>query len=305
MAEPRTWPALIIAAPDTGSPTEIADRVMLALDDWRVAAIEDLAELPLPPGGLWDPTYPPVPDPPPAPVRWRVFFEDQAERDAARAALARLIPELTLTADNVADEDWAARSQRALTAVHAGDVIVAPPWDVPVAPPDKTLVVIRPSMGFGTGHHATTRLCLKAISRIDLRDRAVLDIGTGSGVLAMAAALRGARSAHGVDVDADAIASACDSAVLNTFERAPSFEVADFRAKDGLSGDIVIANLTGGMLVSAAAKLRALVAPRGTLIVSGFDTSEEDAVRAALGPASRERREVEETWVCLVLELEG
>ena len=62
------------------------------------------------------------------------------------------------------DEDWAARSQQSLTAVHAGAFIVAPPWDLPADPGDATVIVIEPSMGFGTGHHATTRMCLRLLS---------------------------------------------------------------------------------------------------------------------------------------------
>ena len=100
------------------------------------------------------------------------------------------------------DDDWAARSQQSLTAVRAGSFIVAPPWDLPDSPPaDVTVIVIEPSMGFGTGHHATTRLCLRLLSDIDVSDLDVLDLGTGSGVLSMAAALRGARRVVGIDVD--------------------------------------------------------------------------------------------------------
>lgn len=299
MADARTWPALTIAAPDTASRTDIADHLMLLLDDWQVAAIEDLAVLPLPPGGLWDPTYPPVPEPPPSPARWRVFFESAADRDAARLAIARDLPDVELSSIDVPDEDWAARSQRTLTAVRAGDFIVAPPWDLP-ADRGAEVIVIEPSMGFGTGHHATTRLCLIALSSIDVHGKRVLDVGTGSGVLAIAAARRGARSSVGVDVDPDAIGSAVTSAALNTVRSALSFEVADFRSRTDLVGDLVIANLTGGMLTMAARHVRALVAPGGTLVVSGFDVGEEPGVRAALGIDAAARRYEEEGWVCVV-----
>ena len=75
-----SWPALVLHAFDLGDPPDADDAVGALLDDYTPAAIEDLAERPLPPGGLWDPTYPPIPDPPPTPLRWRVFFQTDHDR---------------------------------------------------------------------------------------------------------------------------------------------------------------------------------------------------------------------------------
>ena len=199
------------------------------LTDFDPVAIHDLAERPLPPGGLWDPTYPPIPDPPPTPLHWNVCFSDAGERDRAADAIRHLVPGVAIEAVDLPDEDWAARSQQSLTAVRAGRYIIAPPWDLPQEPVDATVIVIEPSMGFGTGHHATTRMCLRLLGEIDVSDQTVLDLGTGSGVLSMAAALGGARRVVGIDVDADAIGSAEASARLNTLPDTIAFRVADFR----------------------------------------------------------------------------
>lgn len=287
---------------DAVLPSHEEDALAAFLDDFAPVAIQDLTTLPLPPGGLWDPTFPPPPEPPPAPLQWRVFFATAAERDSAATALRHAFTTLTVETEDVSDEDWAARSQRELTAVRAGRFIVAPPWDVP-ASPDATVIIIEPSRGFGTGHHASTRLCLRALSEVDVDGRRVLDLGTGSGVLAMAAFVSGARDVVAVDIDQDAIDSARESARLNARVGTIYWFTGDFRERgwDALSGgpfDIVLANLTGGMLISSAARIRELVARDGVLICSGFDENEEPAVKAALALAERARY-TEDTWVGL------
>ena len=197
------------------------------------AAIEDLRSLPLPPDGLWDPADP-LPPEPPEPLHWRAFFETPGARDEAAAAIQRQFPDLETAVEDVPDENWAARSQRELHAIRAGSFIVAPPWDRPVnVPADVTTIVIEPSRGFGTGHHASTRLCLRALSELEVTGRRVLDLGTGSGVLAMAAALTGARAVLAVDADPDAIESARASASLNALPVPVDFAVSDFRESAG------------------------------------------------------------------------
>lgn len=294
----KAWPALEIRA---GAFDDANESIAAAiLDDYSPAAIEDLAQVPLPADGLWDPTFPPIPEPPPAPIHWRVFFHNDADRQSAASAVASAFPNLTLTQVDIEDEDWAARSQRELTAVRAGNFLVAPPWDLPtLVDADVTVVVIEPSMGFGTGHHQTTRLCLRLMSKLEFKDRDVLDLGTGSGVLGMAAALRGARSVRAVDVDADAIASAEASARLNPPMRNLRFQIADFRTMQLEDADVVVANLTGGMLTSAARSIEALVRPGGQLIVSGFDRAEADGVRAAFAACDEVERLSEDDWIAL------
>lgn len=294
----RVWPGLILRANVVDQCEELVSGV---LTDFNPVAIHDLAERPLPPGGLWDPTYPPIPDPPPTPLHWQVCFSDAGERERAADAIRSLVPHLTIETIDLPDEDWAARSQRSLTAVRAGRFIIAPPWDLPQEPVDATVIVIEPSMGFGTGHHATTRMCLRLLSEIDVSDLTVLDLGTGSGVLSMAAALSGARQVIGIDMDQDAIDSAESSAQLNTLPDTIAFEVLDFRSKPLQAADLVLANLTGGMLTSSAPAIASLVRPQGQLIVSGFDHSEVDAVVRAFGSLNEIERLTEDGWIALKL----
>lgn len=294
----RTWPALLLSASVVDDTEDVISAV---LADFSPVAIHDLAERPLPPGGLWDPTYPPIPDPPPTPLHWNVCFNDVDERAQAADAIRAALPDLSIEPVDLPDEDWAARSQAALTMVHAGRFIIAPPWDMPADDVDATVIVIEPSMGFGTGHHATTRMCMRLLSDLDVSDLTVLDLGTGSGVLTMAAALSGARRVIGIDVDVDAIQSAETSARLNTLPDTIEFQVSDFRSAPPAPADLVLANLTGGMLTSSGSQIATLVKPGGQMVLSGFDHTEVDGVLAAFPGFAEIQRLTEDTWIALHL----
>jgi ribosomal protein L11 methyltransferase len=156
-------------------------------------------------------------------------------------------------------------------------------------------------MGFGTGHHATTRLCLAALQTIDLRDQVVLDVGTGSGVLAMAAERLGAARATGIDHDADAIQSARENLELNREVRSVDFDLADVNAARLPAADVVTANLTGALLVRSSSAVLAAVRPGGTLILSGLLSHERDEVCAAFFPAAVVWEREEDGWVGLAM----
>jgi ribosomal protein L11 methyltransferase len=238
---------------------------------------------------------------------WRVFFISAIERDRAFAALRTEFPDITFQSIDVPDENWAARSQASLRAVRVGRIVVAPPWDVTAGPRGRTrpteedlVIIIEPSMGFGTGHHATTRLCLAALQHLDLKERSVLDVGTGSGVLAIAASLLGSNDVTGIDDDGDAIASARTNVELNA-RIDVTLVVGDLRSTRFPPADIVVANLTGGLLVSAATILQALTTHGGRLVLSGLMTTEEQDVLSVFAGWIVEHRGVEDEWVSLTL----
>ena len=240
-------------------------------------------------------------------VRRRIHFFSPVDRDDASRALQRHFGAagVTAAAVEVPDDDWAARSQARLTAIRIGDIVVAPPWDVPAAPGDAALVVIRPSLGFGTGHHASTRLCLRALQAVPLANRDVLDVGTGSGVLAIAAARRGAASVVALDTDRDAVATALDNVELNGVSGRVRVRCGDFRRTALQPAAIVAANLNATLAVRQAAVLVGLVTD-GFLVLGGITAPEEAAVRGALGSAATfVARHAEEEWVALTLAVRG
>jgi ribosomal protein L11 methyltransferase len=167
-------------------------------------------------------------------------------------------------------------------------------------------IVILPSMGFGTGHHVTTRLCLAALQTIDLAGRTVLDVGTGSGVLAIAAELLGAARGVGIDVDPDAIQSARENLELNPGARQVTFETVDLAARALPPADIVTANLTGALLVRSALVLLAAVRPGGTLILSGIQSHERGEVLEAFADDTEVSWErTEDGWVGIAVKKRG
>ena len=221
----------------------------------------------------------------------RIFFTTATARDAARTALAAA--HYRAEPVDVDDEDWARRSQENLGPVTVGSITVGPPVEdvaeVPrpapaqAGPGSRATIVIRASMGFGTGHHATTRLCLLGLQTLDLTARFVLDVGTGSGVLALAAVKLGAARALGIDHDPDAIQAAYENLGLN--QDVKTVEFGRRLLAGGLPMDIVTANLTGTVLVRRAALLLELLRPTGTLIVSGLLEEERDEVVRAFADA--------------------
>lgn len=275
----RTWPALTT---DWSDP-DLADLIQAALVDFPVVAIDD---------SLAD--------------HATVYFDSPQARDAALASLRHQFPDVSMDSLDVQDEDWAARSQANLRAVRVGRLVVRPPWDpatdVIATVTDPIVLTIEPSMGFGTGHHATTQLCLAALQDIDVRGQRVLDVGTGSGILAITAAALGATTVAAIDDDPDAVEAARENVAINAGASRIEVTVADLRTLGRREYDVVVANLTGALLAATAGTLESLLAPDGgRLILSGFLEAEIDAVLAAFRLGGHARLARLDGWVCAVL----
>jgi ribosomal protein L11 methyltransferase len=249
-----------------------------------------------------------------APRVWTAHFADDVSRAAARSALAALTDSgIRVEAADVEDEDWARRTQADLPAVRIGRFVIAPPWDLPsrespVASLDPSVasseivIEIEPSRGFGTGHHQSTRLCLVLLQARDLAGRTAIDVGTGSGVLAIAAAKLGAAYVSAIDVDPDAIENARENIERNGAGNVVEAHVRDLTEAALAPADVVTANLTGTLLARHAADLGTLVKPGGASIVAGFTSNEREMVAAAFasGFAVSETAE-EDGWWAFVL----
>jgi len=259
------FPAIDLLFTDFHSPggpdDTLQDRIHAALDEFAPLAIQE-AE---------------------TGARWRVFFKTGGLRDRAADAVRAALPAqlVDVASVDVPDDDWARRSQQNLKAIRAGRLVIAPPWDVPKSAGDP-VIIIEPSTGFGTGHHATTRLCLEALQRLELRGARVIDVGTGSGVLALAAWKLGAADVVAIDNDPDALENARANFATNGAGPAIDVVLDTLESLRIERADVVLANLTGAALLRYNVELTSLVREEGYLVVSGFAPDEAHVVRTAL-----------------------
>lgn len=189
------------------------------------------------------------------------------------------------------ERDWQAEWKRGLTPVVAGHFTIVPSWlKGAVAPPQQALL-IDPGMAFGTGHHATTRMAVEAISALDLRGKRVLDVGSGSGILALAALLRGAQDVLGLDIDPVTIPAAYENAALNGLtidgERvlgpAGELRFMEGSLEDGAGDyDLLTANLYAELHDALAGGYFEALREGGLLVLTGILRERAEVVRRAL-----------------------
>lgn len=168
------------------------------------------------------------------------------------------------------DGDWLNEWKKYYKPIHAGGFTVVPVWQEYKGKPTETIVKIDPSMAFGTGEHESTKLCLILLSELDISGKQVIDVGTGSGILGIAAAKRGASGVYMCDIDSLSIKSAKDNARLNDVSENVTIEEGDLMSKTDLVADIVLANLTADILIRLADGIPSHLKTDGYLICSGI-----------------------------------
>jgi len=210
-----------------------------------------------------------------------------------------------LTTRVVHEADWAEAWKAHFPVLRVGRrIVIKPTWRRHRPGPDEVVVALDPGMAFGTGLHPTTRLCLAALERVADRGLVTgaraLDVGCGSGILAIAAARLGAASVLGVDTDPIAVEATAANAARNRLTQRIAAREGSLPTGEP-PFDVVLANLIAGVLVALARELAAEVAPGGTLVASGIYVDRETEVREAFGAVGLEvgDRSAEGDWVAL------
>ena len=222
----------------------------------------------------------------------QIFVPDPADAPRAAEALVsagRIVGlELAPATGSIPDEDWKFSYRKHFKVeVISPRLVVRPPWEAVAPAPGQKVLTLDPGIAFGTGQHPTTRACLDAIDALAVEDagRTFLDVGCGSGILAIAAALEGFRDVRGFDNDPDAVRNANENAAANGL--GALFFEGDLSAPDVTApADVVAANVLAPVLVRFAREVGALVNPGGRLILSGILDEQYAEVRdayAALG----------------------
>ena len=213
--------------------------------------------------------------------------------------------EYTLNTEGVEQEDWQNAWKQYYHAMDIGRrLAIVPGWEE--YDTDRTVITMDPGMAFGTGTHETTSLCLETLDELVQGGERVLDIGTGSGILAIAALKLGAKEAEGVDIDPMCVRTAGENAQRNGVAERFTVLVGDLSDKASGVYDIITANIVAAAILSLAPAVPALMAPGAKFIASGIIDERRDEVLNGLKAAGLRPVQVKEKrgWVCIICEKE-
>jgi ribosomal protein L11 methyltransferase len=228
----------------------------------------------------------------------------QRQIEEALWHLARIWPIEGPTVRDVKEEDWANAWKVHFHAHRIGErIVIKPTWREFEAGPDDLVISLDPGMAFGTGLHPTTQLCLRALERIVKPGHRVLDVGTGSGILALAAARLSASAVYAVDLDGVAIEAAWSNVDANGLRDVIHVRHGDAaELPEAGTFDVVVANIIARVIAASASSLARQLHPGGTLVASGVLLERRDDVAVALEAADLAvvQTDVDGDWCAII-----
>lgn len=266
------------------------------------------------PEGMWDMLDEHILDAMPEDVLVKAYFEEGASTPETlafvRARLSELahmdlgfdLGSLEFTRETVHEQDWAENWKRYYKPFRAGErIVVKPSWE-PYEPfPEDLVIEMDPGMAFGTGTHETTYMCLQMLERYVRPGSACIDVGTGTGILAIAAAKLGARDVLAIDLDEQAVAVAKENIQKNGMEQVVHAQAGDLLKDSVGKADVIVANIIADVICALCGPAKAHICPGGAFICSGIIREREEDVLRALRHAgyAMDCRIARGEWVCL------
>ena len=286
--------------------TEGADRVSSVLMDAGASGtqIEDRADIPDPsqPHGIWEIIDPKLLESMPSDVLVHAWFEESPSLpglvDTIRARLTALKSDpsvghafgsLLLDTRTVNDQAWTDIWKKYFKPFHASDrLVIKPTWEDFTPAPGDIIIEIDPGMAFGSGTHETTSMCLSLLEEVITGGEEIIDVGTGSGILAIGGALLGAGHVLAIDIDPDAVRVARENVKLNHVDHLVSVQQGNLLDRVSDTCDICVANSISDVIIAFAAPLLKHIRPGGLFITSGIVTLRSEEVAKALTDAGYE-----------------
>ena len=211
--------------------------------------------------------------------------------------------EVKVELTEIKEEDWSRNWRRTFKPIRVTDRIVVKPSWIKKRFPQKLVIEMEPKMAFGTGEHSTTRLCLKAIERYLKTGDRVLDLGTGSGILAIAAAKLGASYVLALDIDPDAVSNARENIKRNKVQKIIDLKLGTLSSKIP-SGhfDLIAANLTKTQIMEFVERMSCVLKKGGIFVLSGIQTEEKKEMEKFFLAKKVILKKIlsEKGWVCFV-----
>ncbi len=239
---------------------------------------------------------------------WECYFEHSRWQAIGQQVLPRLRktqPGISFSEEVIESKNWNELWEQSITPIEVSErFIIAPSWH-PAAHPaeggeERIVLTIDPKMSFGTGYHATTRLMLRALERLDVLGKHVLDVGTGTGVLVIASMKLGAATADGVDIDEWSRRNAEENLALNNITEYARFFHGSLEVLNR-GYDIVLSNITKYDNLELLADYKTLLPPGGMLVLSGFYSHDRDDIALALEQSGFDimHEVVEDEWMAI------
>lgn len=238
-------------------------------------------------------------------ARWNdaMLSEIQNVANTIRRSSTSAIP--TISVKNVEDRNWNEEWEKTIQPIHVTErIVITPTWHEYKAQPGELVLTIDPKMSFGTGYHETTRLVLKLMEKYVERETTLLDVGTGTGVLAIAGIKLGASSAIGVDNDEWSYNNAIENIGLNHVEDSVKIILGGIALVGEGKFDMIVANIQRNVLEPLLPEMKKLLNTNGVVILSGLLTGDEEPMRRAARDSRLEIREMlsENEWIAFTLQ---